>query len=211
MPVLTVITSEQNSGITVFRPLTDYSSQQRGGSTAIEARTRHMLRSPLIWYLATLFASLGLLVAIALDGLRGRPTDHKLPRTLASAGATGSPGALDPQKVETKQPVVGASSGSAMQPRAFPTDAAHAAATPTPASVTTPAPVTPAPAPVPVAPTTAPWPSVTVTSSIAGSSSDTSPAHEPKRPNECLALWDRETHMSKEEWGAACGRLPGRP
>jgi len=211
MLVLISITSELNAGITVLCPLTDYSSQKRGGSTATPARTRHMLRSSLTWYLVTLFASLGLLVAIALDALRGRPTNHILPRNRVSVGTTGSTGALRPQTAETKQPVVGASSGSAMQPRAFPTDAAHAAATPTPASVTTPAPVTPAPAPVPVAPTTAPWPSVTVTSSIAGSSSDTSPAHEPKRPNECLALWDRETHMSKEEWRAACGRLPGRP
>ena len=211
MPVLTVITSEQNSGITVFRPLTDYSSQQRGGSTAIEARTRHMLRSPLIWYLATLFASLGLLVAIALDGLRGRPTDHKLPRTLASAGATGSPGALDPQKVETKQPVVGASSGSVTQVRASPADAARAAAPPAPVSVPMHPPATQAAPTIPVAQTGAPWPSVTVTSSIGDGSNDASSSLERKRPNDCLALWDRETHMTKEEWKAACGRIPGQP
>ena len=174
-----------------------------------------MLRSPIIWYLATLVASLGLLVVIALDALRGRPTDHILPRNLASVGATGSTGALTPQKVETKQPVVDASSGSAMKARAFPADDPHAAATPTPDTVSMPAPgtatVTPAPASVPLPQATAPWPSVTVTSSIAESASNASLVNEPKRPNECLALWDRETHMTKEEWKAACGRLPGQP
>jgi hypothetical protein len=181
------------------------------GSTAIRARTRHMLRSPLIWYLATLFASLGLLLAIALDALRGRPTDHMLPHNFASAGATGSTGALKPQRVETKQPTVDASARSVMQAHALPIDAAHAAASPTPDSVPTPPPQTPVPAPVPVAQTSAPWPSVTVTSSIAGSSSNASSAHERKRSNDCLALWDRETHMTKDDWKAACGRIPGRP
>jgi len=179
------------------------------GSTAIRARTRHMLRSPLIWYLATLFASLGLLLAIALDALRGRPTDHMLPHNFASAGATGSTGALKPQRAETKQPAVDASARSAMQAHALPTDDAHAAASPTPDSVPTPPPETGAPAPVPQ--TSAPWPSVTVTSSIAGSSSNASSAHERKRSNDCLALWDRETHMTKEDWKAACGRIPGPP
>ena len=37
-----------------------------------------MLRSPGVWYLATLFAALGLLSAIALDALRGRPQGHVL-------------------------------------------------------------------------------------------------------------------------------------
>jgi len=169
-----------------------------------------MLRSPLIWYPATLFASLGLLVAIALDALRGRPTDHILPRNNAGAGTTGSSGALKSQKAEMKQPVIDASFKSVMQPRAFHTEAAHAAVSPAPVSVSTLPPGTAAPAPVPVAQTSAPWLSVTVTSSIAASSSKASTAHE-GHPNDCLALWDRGTHMTKEEWKAACGRMPGPP
>jgi hypothetical protein len=181
------------------------------GRRAIQAgtHTRHMLRSPLIWYLATLFASLGMLVAIALDALRGRPSDHILPRNFASAGTTSSSGALKPQKAEAKQPVIDASFRSVMQPRAFHTDAAHAVASPAPVSVSTLPPETAAPT-VPVAQTSAPWLSVTVTSSIAGSSSKVSTAHE-RNPNDCFALWDRATHMTKEEWRAACGRIPGHP
>ena len=145
-----------------------------------------MLKSPLVWSLATLFASLGLLVAIALDALRGRPTDHLLPRNFASAGTTGSSGALKPQKAEKKQPVIDASFRSVMQPHAVHTDAAHAAAPPAPVSKSALPPGTTAPA-VPVAQTSAPWLSVTVTSSIAGSSSKVSTAHE-RNPSLGLGL-----------------------
>lgn len=205
------ITPELNAGITVLCLLTDYSSRQRGGSTAIPSRTRHMLRSPLIWYLATLLASLGLLVAVGLYTLRDRTTDHILPRNPTSSGVTGSPGAVKPQWAETKQPAASASSSSVMQPPAFRTDAAQAAASSTPVSVPIPAPATPAPATVPIAPISAPWPSVTVTSSITASSSNAALADDRKRSNDCLTLWDRETHMTKEEWRAACGRIPGQP
>jgi hypothetical protein len=203
---------ELNEGITVLCPLTDYSSLKRGGSTAIRARTRHMLRSPLIWYLATLFASLGLLVAIGLDALSGRITDHILPRNVAGSGATGSTGAaVKPRRAETKHPAADASSSSVKKPPALPIDGAQAAAPPAPVSISKPAPATPAAATVPVAPTSAPWPSVTVTNSIAASSSNASAADGRKRANDCLALWDRETHMTKEEWRTACGRIPGQP
>ena len=206
MVVLTAITSELKAGITAFCPLTIRS--EAWWVAAIPARTRDMLRSPLIWYLATLFASLGLLGIIALDVLRGRPTDHRLPRNFASAGASGT-GALKAQKAETKQPVVDASSHG-VQPRAFHADTAHPAASPWSVLISPPSPETPAPASVPRAQMSAPWPSVTVTSSIAGSLSNGSSAHE-RNPNDCSTLWDRETHMPKEEWRAACRRIPGQP
>jgi len=167
-----------------------------------------MLKSPGIWYLATLFASLGLLSVIALDALRSRPNDHVPTRKLAIPGGTRSKEAPVPQVTETRQPVVDPSLSSVIRAPPFSADVAASAASVRPVSLPTPP---PAPASAPLAQPTVPWTSVTVTEQIAGSPDSPFSGHGSKRPKHCLALWDRKTHMTKDEWRAACGRIPGNP
>jgi hypothetical protein len=197
-----------NAGISIPRPLTNYCWQKRCGTVAITS-TRLMLRSPGIWYLATLFASLGLLFVIALDFLRSRPYDHVLARKFAIPGATGSARAPTPQMSETRQAVIDPSLPSVIREPPASSHATPAAAPATPVSVPMPLPATAGSAPV--AKATAPWSSVTVTTQVAGNPNDPMPSHGSKRPQDCLALWDRETHMTWDEWRAACRRTPARP
>jgi hypothetical protein len=167
-----------------------------------------MLKSPGIWYLATLFASLGLLSVIALDALRSRSNDHVLTRKLAIPGGTRSKEAPVPQTTETRQADVDPSLSPVIRAPPFSADDAAAAASARPASVPTPP---PAPASAPLPQPTAPWISVTVTEQIAESPDSPLSRYGSKLPKHCLALWDRETHMTKDEWRAACGRIPGNP
>src|SRR5262245_17002983 len=128
------------------------------------ARTPLMLKSPGIWYLATLFASLGLLSVIALDALRSRPNDHVLTRKLATPGGPRSKEAPVPQMTETRHAVADPSLSSVI--RAPPLSADVAATSAKPASVATPQ---PAPTSAPLAQPTVPWTSVTVTEQTDGS------------------------------------------
>jgi len=197
-----------NAGISIPRPLTNYCWQKRCGTVATTS-TRLMLRSPGIWYLATLFASLALLLVIALDALRSQPHDHVLARKFAIPGATGSARAPTPQMSETSQAVIDASLPSVVREPPVSSHVTPEAASATPVSVPMPLPATAGSAPE--AKATAPWPSVTVTTQIAGNSNGPLPSQGGKRPQDCLALWDRETHMTWDEWRAACRRTPGHP
>jgi len=167
--------------------------------------THLMFRSPSIWYLATLFASLGLLLAITLIAPRSRPDDHVLARKLAIPSATGSLRAPTPQMPETD---IDPSLPSVIREPPVSSHVAEAAASATPVSVPMPVPTTAVSAPL--AKATAPWSSVTVTTQIAGSPNDPLPRHGTPL-QDCLALWDRETHMTRDEWRAACQRTPGHP
>ena len=175
-----------------------------GRAFSLQARCL-MLRSPGVWYLVILFASLGLLSAVALDALRGRSHDHVLAPSPVTVGAehSGSPGS---QKTLTEQLAGGPSAPPATRISAFGTQAvqatlAQAAPAPTPSPVVA--------APTPAMQAIPPWPSATVTTS--STPTESSAVALPRRSQECFASWDRETHMTKEEWKAACERMPRRP
>ena len=172
-------------------------------------RTGHMFRSPLTWYMAVLFVSLGLLSAMVLDALRGRPTDHHhvLARNPAIPGATGGitekrQGIVDP----SPPPVIHVPALRSLEAR-----------TASPAPVNPPTTAIPAPVTQP----SAPWSSITVTTSISESPSgissgelDAKKAHKgaskdtfAEQLKSCQADWDPATHMTKDEWGATCRRV----
>jgi hypothetical protein len=144
-------------------------------------------------YLATFIVVLGLLSVIVLDALRGRSHDRVIPHNPSR------------QSAETGQVVVNTSMPPAIRSFEFRGEIEPIAP---PASN---APLAIAPAVIPVrAPDVqaiAPWSDVTVTTSIAR----TLPDDGRKDLQDCLALWNRETHMTKDEWKAACRRMPGHP
>ena len=162
-----------------------------------------------VWYVAVFFVSLSLLTIMAWDGLRGRSPDHRLaldppnvPRAPGNSGPPGSP------ITETRQ--------SAVDPSPLPADRTAAFATQL-ATPTPPAPVVIPPPAVSMAapdvPAIAPWLSATVTTTFTrlGRLSVASPGDDGKRSQNCLAVWDRGTHMTKEEWKAACERARRNP
>jgi hypothetical protein len=177
-----------------------------------------MFRSPITWYLAVLFASLGLLLAIALDALRGRPTDHHhvLARKLAIPGATGD---ITVQTAEKKQGIVDTSPPPVIQLPALLGLEARTSPAPVVGSINPPTTAIPTPVTRP----SAPWSSITVTPSVSGSPNDVSwgeldvkinPNKEASKQNafaerlkSCLADWDPATHMTKDEWGVTCRRV----
>jgi hypothetical protein len=170
-----------------------------------------MLKTPGVWYLVTLFASLGLLSAIALDALHGRSPGHVLAfaPSPASGGAksSGLPGSQAPQI----KPLVAAADPSAppaTRTSAFGTQAIQAAP-PAPSGIT------PAPpsviAPTPAVQAMPQWPPAAVTTSTPSIPAGGWSVSVPRRSQECAATWDRETHMTKEEWKAACERTQRRP
>jgi hypothetical protein len=144
-------------------------------------------------YLATFIVVLGLLSVIGLDSLRGRSHDRVIPRNPSR------------QSTETGQVVVNTSMPPAIRSFEFRGEIEPIAP---PASN---APLAIAPAVIPVrAPDVqaiAPWSDVTVTTSIAR----TLPNDGRKDLQDCLGLWNPETHMTKNEWRAACKRMPGHP
>jgi hypothetical protein len=79
--------------------------------------------------------------------------------------------------------------------------------TPPPALIPTPASVIGAPPPQPqiIAPLSLPIPLSTTVGS-GGSSGVSLPGGGGKSLQDCIAFWDRETHMTKPEWKAACQR-----
>jgi hypothetical protein len=162
-----------------------------------------MLRSPGVWYLATLFAALGLLSAIALDALRGRPQGH----VLAPAPSPAPAGARNSESPKS-QSGVESSTLPAARIAAFGTQAVQRATPAQPVSVVVPPSVIAVPAPEVQA--IAPWPSATVTTSFTRADSVALSGDQGARSRSCLASWDRETHMSKDEWKEACQRTPRR-
>ena len=171
-----------------------------------------MRRSPGLWYLAILVASVGILSIFAWDALRGRSRDHVLtlapsPASLATE-SSGPPRSLIPQP---KPSAVEPNTAPEARIAAFGTQAAQQAM-PTPSAPV----VIPPPAvavPTPELQAIAPWPFATVTTTFTklGRLSGASPGDRGKRPQNCLALWDPETHMTKEEWKSACERAPLNP
>lgn len=170
-----------------------------------------MLRSPGVWYLATLLASLGLLSALALDALRGRSQDHVLARDPSPASRVAGRGEQPASQVtQARQPAAEPSTPPAARMVAFGTQAMQGAAPAPPAVVATPPVVSAVPAPQRQAIT--PWFTDTVTTSFkrAGGLSAPLSGDRGTRLPGCLVSWDRETHMTKEEWKAACDRTPRR-
>jgi hypothetical protein len=152
-----------------------------------------MDRSASKMYLATFIVVLGLLSVIVLHALRGRSHDRVIPRNPSR------------QSTEMGQVVVNTSMPSAIRSFEFRGEI-EPIAPPAPN-----APLAIAPAVIPLrAPDVqaiAPWSNVTVTTSIAR----TLPGDGRKDLQDCFALWNRETHMTKDEWRAACRRMPAHP
>ena len=166
-----------------------------------------MHRGPGVWYLAVFCVSVLLLSIIAWDGLRDRSREHVLApepspptRGTGSSGLPGSQPAAEPSVPPDAR--IAAVGTKAMQ---------QAAPTP-PALVALPPPADAVPAPE-VQPPIASWAFATVTTTFTklGRLSVAASTNSGKRSQNCLALWDRETHMTKEEWQAACKRAVRDP
>jgi hypothetical protein len=152
-----------------------------------------MLKSPGIWYLTALFVSLGLLSLITVDALRDRSHDH-----LFTASPVSETVNLRPP--QTRLPAVAASMPLADAPSAAGT---HAAREASPAAHV----ATGASSPAPGVQVMSPWPSPSVKiSTVAGRAAVPLPASGGARTQPCAAAWDRDTHMTKEEWKTACRR-----
>jgi hypothetical protein len=156
-----------------------------------------------VWYLTVLFASLGLLSIIAWDALRGRSHD---PALSLSPTAT-EPGNSSSQRSQTPHPKPSAAEPS--EPPAglrgtFSAQAMQQTTPPAPAPVVIASPAVAVPPPD-VQP---PWPSGTVTTTFTKLGRLTGASPREERPQNCLAVWDPQTHMTKEEWKEACGRAP---
>ena len=169
-----------------------------------------MRRSPGIWYLAILFASIGLLSIIAWDALRGRSRDRVLaldPSPVArESGNSRSPRSQAPQP---KQAV--AEPGALPEARIATSgqQTFQQATTTPPVPVAIPPPAVTVTAPVPEGQPIAAWPFATATTTFTrlGRLSGAPPSDGKRSPN-CLSLWEPATHMTKEEWKAACERAP---
>jgi hypothetical protein len=144
-------------------------------------------------YLATVIVVLGLLSVIVLDALRGRSHDRVIPRNSSR------------QSTETGQVVVSTSMPPAIRSFEYRGEIEPIA----PAAANAPLAIAPAVIPVraPDVQAITPWSDVTVTTSIARALPDDGG----KDLQGCLALWNRETHMTKDEWRAACRRMPRHP
>lgn len=144
-------------------------------------------------YLATFIVALGFLSAIVFDALRGRSYDRVLPRNPPR------------QSTETGQVVVNTSTSPVIRSFEFRGEIEPIAPPASNAPSAIAREVIPVQAPDVQA--IAPWSAVTVTTSIARALPDESRKHL----QNCLALWNRETHMTKDEWRAACRRMPEHP
>src|SRR6476469_10570811 len=142
-----------------------------------------MLKSRGISYLVVLSLSLGLSAIVMIDVLRRPPTHTPLAANLKPSH---SPGDADLQvKTAVAAPPNGTAGGSAIQP-ALPNAPASAKQAPS-------------------------WPFATVeVSTVAGRASVPVPRESRAAAKTCVASWDKDTHMTKEEWSAACQRAPKR-
>jgi hypothetical protein len=156
-----------------------------------------MLKSPGIWYLTALFVSLGLLSLIAVDALRDRSHDHLF--TASPVSETVSRGS-DLHPPQTRLPAVAASMPLDDAPSAAST---HAPRENSPAAHV----ATGASSSAPGVQVMSPWLSASVKiSTVAGRAAVPLPASGGARTQPCAAAWDRDTHMTKEEWKTACRR-----
>ena len=169
-----------------------------------------MQRAPGVWYLAVFCASVLLLSIIAWDGLRDRSREHVL-ATEPSPAIRGT-GSSDSPRSQIAQPAAEPSVPPDARMAAVGTKAMQQAAPTPPALVALPPPAVAVPAPE-VQPPIASWAFATVTTTFTklGRLSVAVPSNRGRRSQNCLALWDRETHMTKEEWQAACKRAPRNP
>jgi hypothetical protein len=148
-----------------------------------------MRKSRGISYLVALSLSLGLSAIVAIDILRRAPSGAPL---AAHLKRTQSPSGAD---LQVKIPVAaappnGTAGGSAIQP-ALPSSAGAA------------------PGSAKQAPS---WPSATVEiSTFAGRAAVPVPRESKAAAKTCAASWDKDTHMTKEEWSAACQRADHQP
>jgi hypothetical protein len=168
-----------------------------------------MLRSPGIYYLVIVFASLGLLSLIALDALRGRSHDH-----VRAARTSPDPnGPRDSRSGSQNFPIKPVAETVTLAAPRIPAFGPRAEQQATPATTAAVAIPPSAVDPAPAVQAVAPWSIATVTTSFtrAARSSVAAPGEAARRSPNCLAVWDRETHMTKDEWKAACGRAPRLP
>jgi hypothetical protein len=163
---------------------------------------RHRSPGVGIWYLATVFASVALLSIIALDAWRGQSHEHDLSRQTSSAPKETTNRDAPKSRFTSVTEMSAAASARSFGTQGVPQ--------------TPPSPVLGVVQPTAVAssahavqsiPT---WSFTTVTTTFTklGRLTVASPRDGRKRSQNCLALWDLATHMTKEEWKVACERSP---
>ena len=168
---------------------------------------RAMRRFAVIWPLAILF---GLFSIVAWDTLSQR-ANHVLardpsPAALRTSGSLASPIPQSiPSTAEPSTPLevrIAAFVSKTMQ---------QAISSPPSIPVVIPPPdvATPAAQVPPLAPRSII--SETPTFTELGRPSGAAPSEGARRPQNCLDLWDPDTHMTKAQWKAACGRAPRNP
>ena len=146
-----------------------------------------------ITYLVALSLSLGLLAIIAIDAMRRVPNDQPL-TAQREAIQSNSDAAPQAQTLAVAVPLVDASPSTA--------GASATQAVRPPVS----GPAHPSPQAVPA------WPSAMVqVSRVAGRAAVPLPRDSKVTAKACLSTWDRDTHMTKEDWKAACQRAARAP
>jgi hypothetical protein len=165
-----------------------------------------MLRSQGIWYSAVAFASFGLLSVIALDALRGQSHERILAHPTSPAPADAANGKAPKSHIAsaTEPDLAPATRSFGLQATQQTPPAPRELAVVPPLAVAVP---TPEVRPI------APWAAATVTTTFTklGRLSVAPPGEGGTRPQNCLALWDLATHMTKQEWKAACERSLRHP
>src|SRR6476661_3982214 len=142
-----------------------------------------MRRSLSTSYLIALSVSLGLLAIVAIDAMRRSPND--LPPTAQHKPSHG------PSDTAQRVPILAVA--------APPVDVPPPAPAPQVAPPSAPGPARSAPQDAST------WPSATVhVSTVAGRAAVPLPRDSGPSEKPCVTRWDRDTHMTKEEWKAAC-------
>lgn len=165
-----------------------------------------MRRFAVIWPLAILS---GLFSIIAWDALSRR--DHVLVRD-PSPAARESRWSLTSQTPQSVPSAAKPSMPPEVRIAAFVSKAMQQAITSPPTvPVVIPPPVVAAPAAQ--MPSLAPWSITTETAAFTepGRPSGVAPSDGAQRSQNCLDLWDPDTHMTKAEWKTACGRASRNP
>jgi hypothetical protein len=155
-------------------------------------------------YVVVVLVSVGLLSIIAWDALRNPSRDHAL-------ALSPSPTPAGPQISQTRQSATAPNTPSEDRTAAFGTKAGQPATPTHPVAIagSPPAVAPPTPQVQPIAQ----WPFATVTTTFTrlGRVTSAVPRNDGSQSQNCLALWDPETHMTKEEWKVACIRAPRTP